>query len=660
MGRSTQRKRTPKPMPEAAPKVSKGFLDNQITAIVWILSRFLGELPKLKDHETSFEAENRKKLRGPKYGGAILADSMGLGKTLAVIATIELMASRGLNVDHDPESGMEYHSPILILCPNVTVASQWVEEIIQNTNPESIYKIIVSGGSSNHFPTDARIYHLNRTECKYWPESYNYVWQMEDRRASKTVIIMPIATWASRTTFRDDEDGDPTWHSRFTDEGRYFSVVCVDEAHKVKNASTKAFKSVSLLEREYTLLLTATPCLNTLTDLLGLARLLWTPAEKRLTSNLDTWSRIKEINTLRKLGILDTIEPYDDLQLAAARPSLLTRLLCKDRKGNGMRIEDTRQYLRFFESLAMLKRGPGSYIYEDWEKTKHVSLEGLFPAVDNRTVNIDLDQKLAARHQFAHVNLLIEYLMFLDELSSGTEKNNDQSGKFHQGIFTSSMTIHRKWQIASSSIDVFNIDSLFDMNGRGTKAEYITQMRNMGITFRELAEFLLGPYEETPATALGYLKVAIRGSPILRFILYDLKENILNRKRREKIKKLLITEATPILAYYYELVLQFIGINCRVFHADLSQDQRKELVASFNDDAPDSVQVLIQMYTVEFAGSNLHKNCSRVIIASQAHSLAVQWQAIHRVIRVGQTQGVTVFRLKVNNSYHAFRESKSL
>ncbi|KAK6074379.1 hypothetical protein SCUP515_06514 [Seiridium cupressi] len=638
-------------------KSPKGFLDNQITAIVWILSRLLGELPPLKDFETPDEQSNRQRLRGPRYGGAILADSMGLGKTLSAIASIELMVKYGLNVEI-ATNGRELHCPVLILCPNITVAAQWVEEIVQSTSTDSIKKILVSGGTSKHFPRDGRVTHLSSYDFTDWPE--RYIWDMKNWEASKTIIVMPIDTWASRTCYVEtEEDETPTWHSRFTDARRYFSIVCIDEAHKVKNASTRVFKSVSLLERQFTLLITATPCLNTLTDLLGLARLLWSAAEDHLRSNPGLWEEIECFDSLEKLNGLACIEPYNDLQLAAVRPSLLTRLLCKDRRGNGQDIEETRQYLRFFESVAMLKRGPGSFIFQDWEKKMPISLEGLFPTVDSWTINIDLDRKTASEYQFAHINLLIEYIRLMENWSAIMGKNKNSSLDFKKS-FKAFPTIHRQWQIASSSMDVFKLDRLFGNNDFGTTGPYITQMRSAGITFIQLAEFLLGPDEPTPQTALGYLKVAIRGSPILRYILHDLKENVLGQGSGDKITKLLITEAVPILAYYYEMVLQLIGINCRVFHSDLTQDQRKELIASFNDDAKDSVQVLIQMYTVAFAGSNLHKNCARVIVASQAHSLAVQWQAVHRVIRVGQTKNVKVLRPKVKNSYHAFRESRQI
>jgi hypothetical protein len=221
------------------------------------------------------------------------------------------------------------------------------------------------------------------------------------------------------------------------------------------------------------------------------------------------------------------------------------------------------------------------------------------------------------------------------------------------------LAIIRQLQIASSSIDVYFLDQLLDEHDFGAHAENIAQMRLSHVDFMKLAKCMfVADGERTPNRIREYLWKALRGSPVLRFILQDLKDNILNRKPGEKIKKLLITEEIPILAYYYELVLQFIGINARTFHSELTDTERQEMIEEFNDDDSESIQVLIQMYSVGFAGTNLQKNCSRVIIASQASSFAVQSQATHRIIRVGQPKDVTVILCQVNNTYAAHLGSR--
>ncbi|KAI1643726.1 SNF2 family N-terminal domain-containing protein [Daldinia loculata] len=644
----------------------RGFLDNQITAIVWILSRFLGELPRLKikrkelwdetkkryiqEPETRIEKDNREKLRGPKYFGGILADSMGLGKTLTTIATLDILASQRLNVP--VEDGKPRYRPILILTPNTTVATQWMDEIDMIGSKRGIKQIIISGHGFQKRDDQVRVCSLTRKEFdRNWPNSLNYVWDEDNFMAAKTVIIMSIDAFSGRTcSVVKDEIGNETWNSTYTDMGRRFSVVVVDEAYKVRNTATRNWKSVALLKRQFTLLLTATPCQNHIADLMGPIQMLWDNPQEHLREKkmLDGVQAV--FTTPHDLRRLDDISPRDDRYLIAGSPALLAKLIYRFRGSSAVDIQETRKFLKYYESLAILRRAPSSRLDVDWESTNQISLDGLLPTVDNYTVNIQRDEAIEKEYQKIHINLLIEYLK---TVSSWRKTNKDAELK-------SVLSLHRLFQLAAASLDVYQLDKLFTLNGFGTYSQDVHTMRKANVNFKHLAPFLLGTHESKPKVALDYIKLAVRKSPILRYILHYIKENLLDRGPNGKIKKLLITEASPMLAYYYELVLQFLLIHCRTLHAGLSSEERRELIADFNDDSDHSCQVLIQMYTVGFAGSNLHKNCSQVIVASQAFSLSVQSQAVHRVIRVGQESDVKVHRLKVNNSFHSFRESRQV
>ena len=647
-----------------------------VGSIVWILSRFLGDLPPLKvvdpvtDEpmpELQDEEQVRSSLRAPKYSGAILADSMGLGKTLSCIACLELMARHKLNVVR--EQGpfpRRSHRPMLVLAPNATVAAQWIEEICLSTDPETIVKIITSGnGLQFRKHHSSRVRALNSEEFSgEWPDDVNYVWDDRDQRASKTIIVMSIDTFSKRTVeVTYNAMGRPSYTSTFTEMGRQFSVVVVDEAHKVKNDTTRNWKSVLTLDRQFTLLVTATPAINSLTDLMGLARLLWpAPSEYLKIHKPQTWQRMENtVGRLQDLRRIDGLAQWDDMRLVAGRPGLLAKILCRNR-GAAHDIQLVRDYLKYFESLAILRRSPSSSLYMDWEKTRTVSLEGLLPKVDHTTIELELDPKLAKIYQTVHATLLGDYVKVVNAFAATSD-----SAKKSRSINSITVT-HRLLQIASASVGVYQLDDLLSKNGFGTNATHITVMRRARVTLKSLIQFMLEPYDPRPETALSVLKIVVRYSPVLRYILHDIQQNILaeevkaKEEGREdfKIKKLLITEASPILAYFYELVLQFLGFNCRTFHADLSQEARKELADNFNSEDENSCQILIQMYTVGFAGANLHRSCSRVLVASQASSLPVQWQAVHRVIRVGQMSDVEVTRVKVRNSHHAFRESRQI
>ncbi|KAI1765160.1 SNF2 family N-terminal domain-containing protein [Hypoxylon sp. FL1150] len=650
----------------------RGLLDNQLTGIVFIMSRFLGKLPRLtlrgknqwdplkkryiQPPESQRQKSHREKLRGPQYFGCVLADSMGLGKTITTIACIDIMIGQALNVAR--EEGKPKYRPILILVPTSTVASQWVDEIEQVGSRHSIKKIIISGNGARKKIDQDRTRILTCKEfVENWPDALQYVWDENNKEAARTVFVISLDTWSRRTcrakNIKQEDGADADEYetfSTFTEAGRKFSIVVVDEAYKVKHANTGNWKSVALLERQFTLLVTATPCMNTLSDLIGPARLLWTSPQEYLKKKAETWNKIeKEFLGLEDLERLDREKPWDDLQLIGGWPSMLTKLIQTGahKASSKTDIEGTRKYLKYFERLAILRRAPSSSIYWDWERKKTVPLDGLLPNVDNFTVNIQSDHALEKAYQNVHMGLLIEYM----DAVQNFWKNSDT---------TPIMVTYRRFQLASASLDVYRLDKLFSLNGFGAKVQDVAVMRKSTINFMHLASFLLKPGDPKPKVALDYVKLGLRESPVLRYIIHHIRQNNLDNGPTRKIQKLLITEASPMLAYYYELFLQFLLIHCKTLHSGLSHDERRELIASFNDDSDHSCQILIQMYTVGFAGSNLHKNCSQVLVASQAHSLPVQWQTVHRVIRVGQEADVKVFRVKVNNSFHSFRESRQI
>lgn len=627
----------------------RGLLDHQVTAIVWLLSRLFGDLPmlKYKDPETGryrqdvilpSDIENRNRLKGPRYFGGILADSMGLGKTLITVALMGLLMRQKLNVVKDQDGKIKYR-PILLLTPNATVALQWVQEIKQVIDDSTLHRIVLSGPGLESLPRESKISHLGRENFKEWPGALTYMWNEKDPRASQVILVMTMESWALRTC-TCNKKGE--WSSSFTKAGRGFSLVVVDEAFKVKNPSTKNWRSVYLLERQFTLLITATPCMNSLTDLFGLARLLWTAPEKYMKENAVVWREIeRKFKDLKDLELLDRFPPYHDLQLLAGRPALLARLLCKHKNSRTQDINLTRQYLRFFERLAMLKRSPSSYLYADWEETTPVSLEGLFPKVENYTVNISLGKAYDEEYQKVHIDLLINYLEDLRDWGGVVTKRQKCTKKEDEEAREPIINTMRLLQLASASLDVYDLNTIITTNGHSTLAAKVAEMREKEVNFLRLVQFLVEPTDTKPETHIEWMKIATRNSPILRYILHYINKHILTRTGGrggrdgdEPIKKLLIVEQNLMLAFYYELVLQFLGIECRCMHAQLSLDERQRLVDSFNSSEPNSCQILIQLYTVGFAGTNLHKSCSRVLVASQSHSLQVQWQAIYRVIRV--------------------------
>lgn len=145
-------------------------------------------------------------------GKAILADEVGLGKTIEAGLILKEYMIRGLA------------KKILILVP-ASLVLQWTHELT----------------SKFYIPAV--------------PQKKSYVWEQCD------VVVSSIDT-AKRSPHREivlEQDYD---------------LVIIDEAHKLKNKNTKNYEFVQHLKKKYCLLLTATPVQNKLDEIFNLVSLL--------------------------------------------------------------------------------------------------------------------------------------------------------------------------------------------------------------------------------------------------------------------------------------------------------------------------------------------------------------------------------------------------
>lgn len=145
-------------------------------------------------------------------GKAILADEVGLGKTIEAGLILKEYMIRGLV------------KKVLILVP-ASLVSQWVVELNQK------FFIPAIG------------------------QKKSYVWEQCD------VVVSSIDT-AKRQPHRD-----------IIFEQNY-DLIIIDEAHKLKNNKTKNYEFVQMLKKKFCLLLTATPVQNRVEEIFNLVSLL--------------------------------------------------------------------------------------------------------------------------------------------------------------------------------------------------------------------------------------------------------------------------------------------------------------------------------------------------------------------------------------------------
>src|SRR5699024_2133613 len=158
------------------------------------------------------QIETCKQVLQQMNGRAILADEVGLGKTIEAACIFkEMLINRTVR-------------KALILVP-ATLVNQWVQELTEK------------------FLIPVTIYHKNMN------------WEAAD-------IVVTSLDLAKRANHRAEIEKIP------------YDLLIVDEAHKLRNPKTINYQFVQSIQKKYCLLLTATPIQNRLTDIFHLITIL--------------------------------------------------------------------------------------------------------------------------------------------------------------------------------------------------------------------------------------------------------------------------------------------------------------------------------------------------------------------------------------------------
>ncbi|KAF2102280.1 hypothetical protein NA57DRAFT_35076, partial [Rhizodiscina lignyota] len=176
----------------------------------------------------------------------IIADEMGLGKSLVIISTISGSLDRAKEFvtteDQQPwkdQKKMTRSGATLVIAPSSLLIDSWVDELRKHTYPGSLsfHKHL---GQSRHAET-----HL---------------------LCEKVIIFTTYATVAAEYCKGNSTLAKINW----------FRIV-LDEAHDIRNSSTKQFQAVSSLSAKHRWCLSGTPIQNDLEDLGALVSFLRVP-----------------------------------------------------------------------------------------------------------------------------------------------------------------------------------------------------------------------------------------------------------------------------------------------------------------------------------------------------------------------------------------------
>lgn len=100
------------------------------------------------------------------------------------------------------------------------------------------------------------------------------------------------------------------------------------------------------------------------------------------------------------------------------------------------------------------------------------------------------------------------------------------------------------------------------------------------------------------------------GAPTLRYLYKTILRDAFatSNDASQRRPKLLVMEATVLVAWWYEIVWRYALVNVKIMHAGLNQQKRTKLTNEFLDIKSD-LQVLVIMYDVPAQGLNWHTVC---------------------------------------------------
>lgn len=242
------------------------------------------------------QMETVRKVMRSFRGRAILADEVGLGKTIEACMVLKEYLLRGLV------------KSALILVPS-SLVHQWQEELREKFHLEFV--------SSN----DAL---FRENPDAFWASPY---------------LLVSLQT--ARTQRRFEQVCS-----------RSYDIVIVDEAHHLKNHTTQNWKLVNAIQKTFVLLLTATPVQNNLEELYNLVTLLKPGHLKtRKAFKEDFVSRKDPLNPINRERLRELLQ---EVMIRNTRSASAVRL--PPRFATTVRVAASELETRFYEEVSNLVR----------------------------------------------------------------------------------------------------------------------------------------------------------------------------------------------------------------------------------------------------------------------------------------------------------------
>jgi hypothetical protein len=287
------------------------------------------------------------------------------------------------------------------------------------------------------------------------------------------------------------------------------------------------------------------------------------------------------------------------------------------------------EHYPLIEDLIVIRRSTSSRIPRNPERTAFYNIRDEVKKHFMKTRTLERTTDEEAEFEWLHRDAALRFLEAKagsPNSADGDEANDDQLEE--KAVFgTAEM---RELLIITGSTHAALFNMVCNHLESDTLVRTLDEHRLHGWTAFDMVKFLCKAKGEVPpTTAMGYARYMVHGSPMLRGLLFEVLKHI-----RDNVPgKILVTEEVPLLAWWWEMTLNLLGVKATTFHSGLSNSDRDKLQVRFNDPQDDLV-VMVLPYEVGALGMNLQAHCSRVIVMSCAKNHGTETQAVFRPIRV--------------------------
>ncbi|KIY49841.1 hypothetical protein FISHEDRAFT_40909 [Fistulina hepatica ATCC 64428] len=543
-----------------------------------------------------------------RYGG-ILADDMGLGKTVQMIVRIV----GGPPHKSDIKDG--WSGSTLVVCP-LALVEQWAAEVKDKAIDMKV--VVHHGPKRTNNPAEFRKAHVIVTTYDVVKSEYEAFLSTAKNegngkvKSSKSSTLLRPAGISS-----SDDDSDNHLNRRLATKSSkaakcaLFRVkwwrVALDEAHNIKNHTTKGAVACCALEARMRWCLTGTPMQNSVIELFSLLKFL----------------RIKPLNQIEtfKEQIEKPLKSGHGAKRAMQRLQVVLRRVMlrrrKDQTLNG-------------KVLIELPQRNVDIVKCPFDANEQAFYDQLEDKMSDQVKKLMAEQQTGGRNAYISVLLLLlrlrqacdhpslvsgDYKADLDAIDTkAPSKSQDDDADDLVAAF-GQLGVAKKCAICMTELTADNVDRLDNTHCSG--CEVIVHVRSAG---------------DRPSSAK------------IRTILKLLRDT---EKRSNGEEKTIIFSQFTSMLNLIEPFLREEGISFVRYDGSMSRDMREESLRKIRE--KESIRVILISFKAGSTGLNLTA-CNNVILVDLWWNPALEEQAFDRTHRYGQKRDVNIHKLTIEGT----------